>query len=1048
MKQIFRFFAERHTFALIFTSMIIILGLGTLRNIQRDMFPRVDFGEVIITTRYSGASPEDVELNVTNSIEEEIKTIAGIDRFTSYSMENISIIDVVIDLDEEDQEEIVREIQDAVGRVTDLPQEVDESPLITEINSSIFPVIEIGFSGENGYRELREFARLFEKKLENIDGVASVDKYGYRDREIQVEVDLEKIREYQVPIRSIIGAIRARNIRATAGSFESYTSEKNVVTLAQFDTPDEVGDVIVRSSFDGPTVKIKDLARIKDDFEEEKVMSRMNGRPAISFLVNKKETADVIRTVDAIKQLIESERENLPEGVVVQYSDDLSRYVRNRLNVVLSNGLIGLALVLCLLAIFLSTRSAFWVGMAIPVTLLGTVFLLPAFGQFMDVISLAGMIMVVGIVVDDGIIIAENIHTKREQGLQPVDAAVEGLDQVFKPVSTTILTTIVAFAPMFFMSGIMGEVVYVIPLTISLALLIAWTEGSVALPAHLIWGVKPHAKGTMPHVERGWFNPVRRFYRRTIRIAFILRYLVIVLAVGSLGTGVWYAFNYMDFILFPKDAADKFFVRFELPRGSSLEATSDKMREIEALIAELPDGEVDSYTTRIGNQGMYVAGENENWAVVSVFLTPFATRDRTAEDIVEELRPKTDELEGIDKMIYYIDAGGPPVGEPITIRVIGADDDVRVELADSVVAFLETLPGVKDIDRNDKLGKDQVTIQLDYETLSRLGLTVADVARNVRIAFDGEVVTSVRYGDEDVEFRVILDEKTRRNPRLLGDLLVPNNQNRLIPLKSVMSARVGPGVSSIYHYDNERAVRIIADLEKGTITPLKATATVEKHFDLKKDWPGMRFAVGGEAQETQKSMDSLLTAFISAAVAIYFLLALLFNSGIQPLVVMAAIPMGVLGVIIAFAIHGQPLGFTGVMGLIGLSGVVVNDSLVLVNHINRLRKERPKDKLLDIVSDGATDRLRAILLTTLTTVAGLLPLAYGIGGSDPFIAPMALAMGFGLLFATPITLALVPSLYLIADDFKRLVRWTGSLFYRPLRRQSSLTIFLISILLG
>jgi multidrug efflux pump subunit AcrB len=536
-------------------------------------------------------------------------------------------------------------------------------------------------------------------------------------------------------------------------------------------------------------------------------------------------------------------------------------------------------------------------------------------------------------------------------------------------------------------------------------------------------------------VARSWFNPVRRFYRRTIRIAFMLRYLVIVLAVVSLGAGLWYAANYMDFILFPKDAADKFYVRIEVPRGSSLQATSDRVAEIEALVAGLPDGEVDSYTTRIGNQGMYVAGENENWAIVSVYLTPFANRDRTADEIVAEIRPKTDELEGIEKMIFYIDAGGPPVGEPITIRMVGADDDMRAELADSVVAFLGTLPGVTDIDRNDKRGKDQVELDLDYETLSRLGLTAADVARNVRIAFDGEIVTNVRYGDEDVEFRVILDEKTRKNPRLLGELLVPNAQNRLIPLKSVMSASVGPGVSSIYHYDNERAVRVTADIEKGTTTPLNATTAVEEHFDLKRDWPGTRFVVGGEAQETQKSMDSLLTAFVSAAVAIYFLLALLFNSGIQPLLVMTAIPMGVLGVIIAFAIHGQALGFTGVMGLVGLSGVVVNDSLVLVNHINRLRKQRPKDKLLDIVSDGAADRLRAILLTTFTTVAGLLPLAYGIGGSDPFIAPMALAMGFGLLFATPITLAMVPSLYLIADDFKRSARWIGRLLAGPVRRR-------------
>jgi multidrug efflux pump subunit AcrB len=1034
MKQIFRFFAERHTFAIIFTSMIVVLGLGTLRHIQRDMFPRVDFGEVIITTRYPGASPEDVELNVTNAIEEELKEIAGIDWMSSYSMENISIIDVVIDLDEEDQDEVVREIRDAVGRVTTLPPEVDESPLITEIDSSIFPVIEIGFSGTNGYRELREFARLFEKKLENLDGVASVDKYGYREREIRVEVDLDKIRKYQVPIRSIIGAIQARNIRATAGSFHSYTNEKNVVTLAQFGRPEEVGDVIVRSSFDGPTIKVKDLAKIKDDFEEEKVMSRMNGRPAISFLVNKKANADVIRTVDEIKSLIDSERENLPEGVDVQYSDDLSRYVRNRLKVVRSNFLIGLSLVLCLLAAFLSTRSAFWVAMAIPVAILGTIFLLPAFNQFLDVISLAGLIMVVGIVVDDGIIIAENIHTKRELGLQPVDAAVAGISEVFKPVVTTILTTIVAFAPMFFMSGIMGKVVYVIPLTITVALCISLLEGTLALPAHLIWGVKRHAPGTMPHVERGWFNPVRRFYRKSIRIALVLRYLVIVLAVVSLGAGLWYATHHMDFILFPSGAADKFYMRIELPRGSSLEATSDKVSEIEALIEKLPDGEVDSYTTRIGNQGLYVAGENENWAIVTVFLTPFATRDRVADQIVADLRASTDELEGIDKIVYYIDAGGPPVGEPITIRVVGNDDNLRVQLADSVVGFLGTMDGVKDIDRNDKLGKDQVELDLDYEKLSRLGVTVADVARNTRIAFDGEVVTSVRYGDEDVEYRVILNEEARENPSLLGELLVPNSQNRLIPLKSVMSARVGPSVSNFYHYDKERAIRITADVEKGSITPLNATTAVENHFDLEKNWPGMRFAVGGEAQETQKSMDSLLTAFVSAALAIYFLLVLLFNSGIQPLLVMTAIPMGVLGVIIAFAIHGQPLGFTGVMGLVGLSGVVVNDSLVLVDHINQLRKDRPGDKLLDIVSDGAADRLRAIILTTLTTVAGLLPLAYGIGGSDPFIAPMALAMGFGLLFATPITLALVPSMYLIADDFKRMFRWVGRLFLRLHRR--------------
>jgi multidrug efflux pump subunit AcrB len=1014
--------------------MIIVMGAGTWRTIQRDMFPRVDFGEVIVTTRYPGAAPEDVELNVTNKIEEELKEVSGIDRFTSYSMENISIIDVVVDLDNADQEDVVREIREAVNSVTDLPAEVDENPDITEIDSSIFPVIEIGFTSDNGYGRLREYCRQIEKKLENLPGVAGVDKYGYRDREIRIEVDTEKARDYYIPLRAVIGAIQQRNIRATAGSFESYTSERNVVTLAQFESAGEVGDVIVRSSFDGPSVRIRDLAKIVDGYEEEKVMSRMSGRQAISLVVNKKDTADAIRTVDEIRELVESERVNFPEGVNVMFANDLSRYVRNRLDVVRSNGLIGLSFVLVLLAFFLSLKTAFWVAMGVPVAIFGTIFLLPVFDQFIDVISMAGMIMVIGIVVDDAIIIAENIYRKRELGLEPVDAAVEGLSEIYKPVVTTILTTFVAFAPMFFMSGIMGKVVYVIPLTISLALFISLAEGTIALPAHLIWGVRPRKPATAKRTSRGWFDGVRAFYRRTIRIVLVMRYLVVLLAVVSLGSGLWYARTHMDFILFPTDAADTFFIRIELPRGSSLEKTSDKVAEIESLIDELPDGEVDSYVTRIGNQGLYVAGENENWGIVNVYLTPFATRDRVADDIVTDLRARTDSLEGFDKIVYYIDAGGPPVGEPVTIRVVGSGDDMRLALADSVVAVLAATPGVKDIDRNDKRGKDQVELVLDYPEMSRLGLTVADVARNLRIAFDGEIVTSVRYGDEDVEFRVILDEKTRRNPRLLGELLVPNDRNRLIPLKNVMSARTGPGTSSVYHFDNERAIRITADVEKGVITPLQATNTVEDHFDLRRDWSGMRFEIGGEAQETQKSMESLLVAFVSAAIAIYLILVVLFNSMTQPLMVMTAIPMGVLGVIVAFALHGQQLGFTGVMGLVGLSGVVVNDSLVLVNHINRLRKSRPGDKLIDIVSDGAADRLRAVVLTSLTTVAGLLPLAYGIGGSDPFIAPMALAMGFGLLFATPITLALIPSMYLIANDFKRVLRWIGRVARLPFAR--------------
>jgi multidrug efflux pump subunit AcrB len=1024
MKQVFRFFAERHTLAMLTTIMTILLGLSSLLTIKRALFPAVDFGEIFVTTIYPGASPEDVELNVSNRIEEELQEVRGIERYTSVSMENISVLDIMIDPDAKDQEDIKREIREAINRINDFPKAVEDAPLITELDTGIFPVIEVGLTanGDVPYRELREYAKIFERRLENLDGVSSVDRFGYRDREIRVEVSPRKMREYQVGLRQIVQAIAARNIQATGGTFESYTSEKTVVTLAQFETPQEVGDVIVRSTFDGPSVKIKDLAIVKDDFEDERIISRMNGRPAISFFVYKKEASDVIRTVDAIKDVAAGMKKIVPEGVEVLYSQDNSFYVRNRLRVVGNNGLIGLGLVLLMLTLFLNTRSALWVALGIPVTVLGVIFLLPRFDSYLDVISMAAMIQVIGIIVDDAIIIAENIHQHRENGVPPIQAAVDGLNEVFKPVLTTILTTAIAFAPMFFMSGIMGKFVKVIPLVMILALFVSLFEAIVALPAHLIAGARNHTKITKKRA-RGWFEGVRGFYRRSMRIVLTLRYVMLILTIVAFAGSIYYMVNYMNFVLFPTEIADTFFMLVETPTGSSLQATSVKCKELEALIADLPDGEVQSFVTRVGTQGDFSPGENENWAIIAVNLTPFDDRDRVADEIVEALRAESDKLEGFTQIVYYIDAGGPPVGRPITFRVVGPEDELRTALADSVTALFREMPGVKDIDRDDKLGKDQVEIKIDYVRLAQVGLTVADIAENVRFAYDGEVVTDVRYGDEDVDFRVQLNETARANPRFLRDLLIPNVQGRMIPLKDVATLRTGPGPSNFYHYNGDRAITITADVNKAVTTPLEATKAAQAKFDLEKDWPGMRFVVGGEAEETAESMVSLFRAFAVAVVGIYFVLILLFNSPSQPFIVMSAIPLGFMGVIIAFALHDKDLGFLAMMGVVGLAGVVVNDSLVLVNHVNALRKRSPQLPIKEIVGVGAADRLRAVILTTVTTVVGLLPLAYGVGGSDPFIAPMALALGYGILFASPLTLGLVPCLYLIGEDMRRFGRW-------------------------
>ncbi len=1021
MKGAIRFFANQPTLAYVLTFLIVFMGVSALTIIQRDNFPSVDLLEMTVTTRYPGASPEDVELNVTNEIENELKEVDGIEKYTSFSMENISIIHIWIDREVRNKNKVKADVRDAVSRVSGLPVEVDGDPVVEELTTSTaVPVIEVGLTGDVPYALLRNAARRAEKALLNLPGVRSVTKYGYLDREIKVEIKQDALERYQIASNEIVNAIRGRNIRVTGGSFESYTSEKNIVTLAEFTDPLEAGEVIVRVSEGGSTVRVRDLAGLRDDFEPAKVLSRMNGMPAISFVVFKKESSDIIRTVEAVKQLVADSQHQLPEGISIEYSNDKSRLVANRLNVVASNGLLGLALVMLMLTLFLNWHSAFWVALSIPVVLLGTLFMLPLFGAFLDTIAMGAMILVIGIIVDDGIVVAENIWRYREMGEAPLDAAVEGTYTVAKPVITTVITTALAFAPMFFMTGMLGDFIFVIPLVVVLSLTVSLMDTLFIMPAHLISRGKVGGKSeSMKKTER--FERFREYFGEVLHRLLPKRYAVLGVFLALIAGAFLYATKFMDFVLFPTQSADEFYILGELPSGSSLDLTADRLREVEALVAALPSDELDSYTTRIGTHGIHNLGENENWALMGVYLTAFAKRDRNADEIVESLRAQTARLEGFERFTYVVDSGGPPVGRPVQLRLVGTDDEQRKALADAVVATLEQVDGVTDIERDDKAGKQQIVVDLDYIRLAEQQLSVADVARNLRLAYDGEIVTSVRYGDEDVDFRVILEERARRSVEVLGNLIIPNRNGRFVKLQEVADFRLDAGPSNIYHYDNERTITVSANIDKQKTTPLLATNAVLDAFVVRRDWPGMRIVAGGEAEETQKSMGSLAVAFAVAAVGIYLVLLLLFNSLTQPLIVMFAVPFGLIGVILAFALHGQPIGFLAMLGVIGLVGIVVNDSLILVDLVNRMR-DAEAETSTNVIVDATKHRLRPILLTSVTTVAGLLPMAYGIGGSDPFSAPMALAMGYGILLATPLTLILLPCTMLIQNDLARLAR--------------------------
>ncbi len=1015
MKALFFFFANRNKVATLFTISMLLLGVYAITSIQREDLPQADLSTMVIKTRYAGAAPEDVEINVTNKIEDELKSVSGIDTIQSYSMENLSTIEVQIDADISDQKTVKDEIRQAVNRVTDLPDELDSLPAVTEVKSTLRPIVEIGLTGDIPYREMRAIAKRLEKKINQLPGVAQVRKYGYRAREVLINLDPNKLDAYQLSVGVILDAIRARNIQATAGSFESYTNERNLVTLSQFKNPLAVKDVIVRSVFDGESVRIRDLAVIEDSFEQPVTLTHLNGQAAISLLVQKQDNADIIRTVNIVKSAMQAEMQYLPAGVNLIITGDESLAVDARIGVVAKNGITGLILVLIVLSLFLNFKTALWVGIGIPVTLLGVVFLLPVFDQTLNSLALAGMILVLGIVVDDAIIVAENIHRHKEMGKSGIEAAVDGLQEVFVPVLTTMCTTVLAFSPLFFMDGLIGKFIFVIPLVVCLALFISLLEVSIALPAHIIDDKKVVSQ------QGGVFRRVRQGYLWLISKLLRWRYVVIGCFIVLTTVTVMTVKDDLMLIMFPAESARIIKVAAEFPSNTSLQASSDKIKGVEQLVASLAKEELESFTTRVGLQSDFPEVEQTNIAELTINLTPFSKRTRTAEQITTELNNKSKKLKGFNSLVFTVVGDGPSTGEPILLRVVGTDDTKRAAVAADLIETLSAIAGVKDIERDDKAGKSQTAINIDYEKLAARKITVSDVAATLRVVFDGEVATTIRYGDEDMDFRVIYNKQARDSYDDLSLITIANSDGRLIPFTDIASFEQSPSPANFYHYDYDRAITISAGVDKTVTTAVNAIAQAQASIDsLQHKWPEIRVEVGGESEQLSDSMVDLFKIFLLAAVGIYFLLVLLFNSWGQPLLILVAVPFSLFGVILTFYWHSMALSFLAMLGSVGLAGVVVNDSLVMVEHLNQLIKQNEQDSVIALVAEGATNRLRAIILTTLTTVAGVMPLAYGLGGTDPMLAPMALALGWGLLFATVLTLVLLPCLYMIGKDLAKI----------------------------
>jgi len=1007
-----RFFLEKRKLANLIAIMIFLAGLLSIVSLPRQDSPNVNFNFVNVTTFYPGAAPEDVEINVTDKIEEELEKIDGIEQITSYSVKNMSIIFIQIDPNTTDYEKIRTDIQSSVDRVSDLPKEIEERPLVKELKSTDFPVMEIAITGAEGQESLmRKIVDDMESEIRNTTAAGTVDKLGYEKREVKIWVEEQKLNAFSISLLELVNAIQKKNVKFSAGSADDGKQEVQIITDAQIRDSLDVNNVIVRSNFSGKKVRVKDIALVKDDFKKKEMVYRTNGKNSINLIIKRRGITDVIDLSDQVRDIVARYGKlYLGQGIEVRTVADFSYYTRSLLNIVTNNALIGFFLVLITLFVFLNTHSAIWVAFGIPLSILGAYVFFPLFDITTNQISLVTIIMVLGMLVDDAIVVAENINRHHEMGKNYREAALDGTREVFWPVMATIATTLLCFSSIYFMKGIMGKFVMAIPTVVILTLLMSLFESVTILPVHLSYN-----RSKLKDRRQRWLKKLQWRYEKLLRnclehkkktVAILVSlFISIVILFAALGR----------FELFPTEDFDFFYVLVETPRETSLQETSRRIKKLEEIINQVSPDLLMGFRTMVGSKKTDEAEVDptihSNYGLISVYLYPASQRNVRSEEIIEKLQEQMNHVEGFDKLEVRELKDGPPVGRPIKVRLV-SDDFTKSSLYETeIMNFLKEIKGVKNIESSKVPGKNEFRIRLQEEKLKSLGVNVYEVANTLRIAYEGVVATSIRKNGEEIDFRVQLHEEERRDISTLKKLNVLNDQGQLIPLQRFIEFEEEVGDQTILHYNGERTIIVQGDVEEKVISASKVNQMIKDRFiEPISKTPGLSIVFGGYEKETMESFENFVKAFLLALICIYFVLVVLLDSFLGPLLIMIAIPFGVAGVLLAFLIHGLPLSFVGLIGTLGMIGVAVNDSLVMVTYLNSLKKERG-DITTDLILEGAKTRLRPVILTTITTVVGLLPTVYGWGGSEPFIVPMVLAMSWGLAFSTIITLIIVPILY-------------------------------------
>ncbi|OGR83995.1 MAG: hypothetical protein A2902_04825 [Elusimicrobia bacterium RIFCSPLOWO2_01_FULL_64_13] len=1015
-----KFLLHRNVIINLLTAFFVIVGGTLFVTVRREAFPEVTFDMVTVTTIYPAASPEDVERLVTNPIEDELRAIDEIDKLESYSLEGRSFI--LARLDEELSDgrvsRVVSDIQQAVARVKDLPDEA-EDPLVEEMTSDR-PLITVSVAGADPATR-DGFAEEFEDALEDVPGVSRVVGTGDSPKEIWVEASLDKLLEHRVTLGEVARILRERNLNLSAGTAPDRTRELMVRTVGELETAKDVSGVILRGNDERSFLRVRNVAAVRETFEDEKLEPRANGKPAIHLQVFKKKKGDTIHIAERVKAL---RREMEPSaralGLELIESDDISYFITRRLKVMRNNMMIGGVFILVALFLFVDWRVAVAAAWGVPLAFLAAMTIAIPLGFTLNLLTLLALIIVLGMLNDDAVVVAENIQNHMERGEPPDEAAYRGTKEVILPVLGAVTTTMAAFVPFGMVSGIMGKFIFMIPVTVILCLLASMLEAFWVLPSHALGLMRLGGKARQ---DAGlWFQAVVKYYRRSLNWCIDHRYKFMAFAVILGAVTILIGMARIKIVMFPEGLIDQFFVQIETPRGTSLETTKEALDKVEKVLLTLPKSELEEITGTVGLTG-YEEGvrRGTHLAQERVFLTPQESRERRTDEILAWLRPQLERIPGIAKLTVEKLRPGPPTGRAVQVRVRGRDLEVLKKISEEIQEELARLPGTFDIRDSLEGGKDEVQVRLNPEEAAYSGLDATRIARELLFAFDGSEATEIQRGDDEIKVRVKLRPEDERRPDLIERLRVLNPQGREIRLGSAVQTSRRGGPAYIEHYNFRRSLTVFADVDNVRLTSYQANqALAEKFKGLSKERPGYELIFGGEEEHTRESMLSLRRGLIVALLLNFVILAGLFSSYVQPFIIMQTIPIGLVGVAWALIVHREPASFMALLGTVAMTGVVVNNAVLLVDFINH---ERAKGvSLREAVVEAGVRRLRPIWASSITTLVALFPTAYGWGGKEPFVQPMSLALAWGLAFATPITMFFIPMFYLVLDETMRWAR--------------------------